>query len=100
MNKLRTAIVGAGKMGEIHTRVYSELPQSELTAIVDVDLDKAKRLAKKYRCEAFSDVGALLGKVDAVTIAAPTSEHYALAKPLIQAGVSVLIEKPLASDGA
>ncbi len=45
MDKLRTAVVGAGKMGEIHARVYSELPQSNLVAIVDVDADKAKRLA-------------------------------------------------------
>jgi predicted dehydrogenase len=43
MDKLRTAVVGAGKMGEIHARVYSELPQSNLVAIVDVDADKAKR---------------------------------------------------------
>lgn len=98
MDKLRTAVVGAGKMGEIHARVYSDLPQSSFTAIVDIDLNKAKRLAKKYRCEAIQNAAELIGKVDAVTIAAPTSEHFALAKPLIQAGIPVLIEKPLASD--
>jgi predicted dehydrogenase len=87
-------------MGEIHARVYSDLPQSALAAIVDIDLDKAKRLAKKYRCEAIQNAAELIGKVDAVTIAAPTSEHFALAKPLIQAGIPVLIEKPLASDVA
>jgi len=85
-------------MGETHARVYSDLPQSNLVSIVDIDLDKAKRLAKKYRCEAISDAAELVGRVDAVTIAAPTSEHYALAKPLILAGVPVLIEKPLASS--
>jgi predicted dehydrogenase len=98
MDKLRTAVVGAGKMGEIHARVYSELPQSNLVALVDIDFDKAKRLAKKYHCEAIRDAAELIGKVDAVTIAAPTSEHFALAKPLIEAGIPVLIEKPLASD--
>ncbi len=61
-------------------------------------LDKAKRLAKKYRCEAVRNAAELIGKVDAVTIAAPTSEHFALAKPLIEAGIAVLIEKPLAAD--
>jgi predicted dehydrogenase len=100
MDKLRTAVVGAGKMGEIHARVYSDLPQSNLVAIVDIDPAKAKRLAKKYRCEAFGSTAELIGKVDAVTIAAPTSEHYSLAKPFIQAGIPVLIEKPLASDVA
>lgn len=98
MDKLRTAVIGAGKMGEIHARVYYGLPQSDFTAIVDTDLDKAKRLAKKYRCDAFQNASELIGKVDAVTIATPTSEHFAIAKPFIQAGVPVLIEKPLASD--
>ena len=98
MDKLRTAVVGAGKMGEIHARVYSELPQSNLVAIVDVDADKAKRLAKKYRCESAQNVTELIGKVDAVTISAPTTEHFSLAKPLIEAGIAVLIEKPLAAD--
>ena len=100
MDKLRTAVVGAGKMGEIHARVYSDLPLSALTAIVDIDLDKAKRLAKKYRCRAFQNAADLIGNIDAVTIAAPTSEHFTLAKPLMQAGIPVLIEKPLAADVA
>jgi predicted dehydrogenase len=100
MDKLRTAVVGAGKMGEIHARVYSELPQSNLVAIADIDLDKARRLAKKYHCEPFQNAAELIGKVDAVTIAAPTTEHFNLAKPLIQAGIPVLIEKPLASSAA
>jgi len=85
-------------MGEIHARVYSELPQSNLVAIVDVDADRAKKLAKKHRCESAQNVTELIGKVDAVTISAPTTEHFPLAKPLIEAGVAVLIEKPLAVD--
>ncbi len=98
MDKLRTAVVGAGKMGEIHARVYSQLPQSKLVALVDIDLDKARRLAKKHRCEASSSAAELIGKVDAVTIAAPTTEHYALARTFIEADIPVLIEKPIASD--
>jgi predicted dehydrogenase len=98
LNKLRTAIVGAGKMGEIHARVYSELPQSNFVAIVDIDKDKAGKLAKKYRCEAIETTAGLIGKVDAVTIAAPTTEHFNSAKPLIEAGIPVLIEKPLAAS--
>lgn len=85
-------------MGEIHARVYSELPHSNLVAIVDIDFDKANKLAKKYRCEAIQNVAGLVGKVDAVTIAAPTTEHFNLAKPLIEAGIPVLIEKPLAAS--
>ena len=61
MDKIRTAVVGTGKMGEIHARVYSQLPQSQLVALVDVDHNKAKRLARKYRCETALDVADLIG---------------------------------------
>ena len=47
--KLRTAIIGAGKMGQIHAKVYHQLPQSQLVAIVDNDVKKAKQLSKKYK---------------------------------------------------
>jgi predicted dehydrogenase len=96
--KIRTAVIGAGKMGTIHAKVYSSLPQSELVAVVDTDIDKAGKLARKYRCSASADSSELLGKVDAVTIATPTGAHYELAKLFIENGIAVMIEKPLASD--
>lgn len=98
MEKILTAVVGAGKMGEIHAKVYSKLGQSRLVGVVDTDESRAKRLAKKYGCHWFTDSSELLGKVDAVTISAPTSAHFELAKQFIEEGVPVLIEKPLAAD--
>ena len=65
MGKIRTAVVGAGKMGRIHAKVYSQLPQSQLTAIVDLRKEEAQKLAAKYECEAFDDIMQLIGKVDA-----------------------------------
>ncbi len=97
-SKIRTAVIGAGKMGAIHTKVYSSLPQSDLVAVVDTDIDKARKLARKYKCSAFADSSGLLGKVGAVTIATPTVAHYELAKLFIESGIAVMIEKPLASD--
>jgi predicted dehydrogenase len=96
--KLRTAVVGAGKMGGIHAKVYSQLPQCQLVAVVDTDIEKAKSLAEKYNCQAFGDVTEIIDRVDAVTIAAPTIVHLELAKIFINSGVAVLIEKPLAAD--
>ena len=96
--KIRTAVVGAGKMGTIHAKVYDSLPQSDLVAVVDTDINKTKSLARKYKCSAFTDSKDILGKVEAVTIATPTVAHYELAKLFIENGVAVLIEKPLASD--
>ena len=96
--KVRTAVIGAGKMGSIHAKVYAQLPQSELVAIVDVDADRAKSLAEQYNCRACSDCADILGKVDAVTIATPTVTHLQLAQIFIKNDVAVLVEKPLAAN--
>jgi predicted dehydrogenase len=96
--KIRTAVVGAGKMGAIHAKVYDQLPQSDFVAVVDIDAKRAKRLAKKYSTEAFTDCADILGKIDAVTIATPTVSHVELAKIFIENNIAVMIEKPLAVD--
>jgi predicted dehydrogenase len=96
--KIRTAVVGVGKMGLIHAKVYDSLPQSDLVAVVDTDIDKARKLARKYKCSAVSDCSGLLGKVEAVTVATPTVAHYELANFFIENGIAVMIEKPLATN--
>jgi len=53
--KLRTAVIGAGKMGAIHAKVYDQLPDSDLVAVVDIDAGKAQRLADQYHCLATTD---------------------------------------------
>ena len=95
--KIRTAVIGAGKMGTLHARVYHQLPQSDLVAVVDTDAKKARQLAKKYKCSSFTDCSQMVDMVDAVTISAPTIHHLDLAEIFIKNGVSVLIEKPLAA---
>ncbi len=100
MEKIRTAIVGAGKMGGYHARVYDLLENSELVAIVDTDIAKAKSLADKYGCKAVGDPSEIIGQVDAVTVSAPTKYHLELAKLFIENGIAVLIEKPLATTVA
>jgi len=94
--KVRTAVVGAGKMGSIHAKVYDQLEQSDLIAVVDADTNKALNLAELYNCSAFTDYTDILGKIDAVTIATPTVTHLNLAKEFIRNKIAVLIEKPLA----
>jgi len=95
---LRTAVIGAGKMGAIHAKVYNQLPQCELVAVVDIDANKAQRLADQYHCLASTDCAEILNKVDAVTIATPTVTHLKLAKIFIKKQIAVLIEKPLAAN--
>ena len=96
--RVRTAVVGAGKMGAIHAKVYDRLPQSDLVAVVDIDAGRARHLAETYNCPAFTDYADVLGKVDAVTIATPTVTHMKLARAFIKNKIAVLIEKPLAAS--
>jgi predicted dehydrogenase len=98
MDKLRTAVVGAGKMGAIHAKVYSRLDNCTLSAVVDADPARARALADLYGCRAVTDPKEIVGGVDAVTISAPTTAHYPLAKLFIEQRIPVLIEKPLASS--
>ncbi len=98
MKTLRTAVIGAGKMGNIHAKVYDQLDEAILTAIADTNTERAEALAERYGCEATDDPASLLGKVDAVTIAASTAAHLELAELFIANGVAVLIEKPLAAS--
>jgi predicted dehydrogenase len=97
MAVMRTAVVGAGKMGSIHAKVYHRLADCHLVAVVDSDVAKAKALAERFGCASASDVSEILDRVDAVTIATPTATHLDLAKVLLRRRIPVLVEKPLAA---
>jgi predicted dehydrogenase len=98
MKKLRTAVIGAGKMGALHSRIYSQMDDVELVGIADVQVEKAEALAEKYSTRTYGDAAELLGQVDAVTISAPTDAHARVAGPFLTAGIAVLVEKPLAQS--
>jgi predicted dehydrogenase len=99
-DRIRTAVIGAGKMGAIHAKVYDGLARSELVAVVDIVEDKARHLAKQYKCMAATSCADILDKVDAVTIATPTVTHLEIAEIFIKNGIAVMVEKPLAADVA
>lgn len=91
---LKTAVIGVGHLGKEHARIYRELPQSTLVAICDADPSK-KQKADELGVSFISDFRELIGKVDAVSIATPTSRHYEVAKEFLAAGIHTLIEKPI-----
>jgi predicted dehydrogenase len=95
--RLRAGIIGAGHMGQYHILVYAELWDVDLVGIVDVDAGKAARLAAQYDTQAFTDYRELFGKVDVVSIAVPTPLHFEVARECLEAGINVLVEKPLTS---
>jgi len=97
---LRTAVIGAGKMGTHHARTYSQIPHCELVAVVDKDVARAAKVSSEHGGRPASRVDDILDDVDAVSVAVPTAYHEEVALPLIQRGVPVLVEKPLAPDSA
>ncbi|MEE8169884.1 MAG: Gfo/Idh/MocA family oxidoreductase, partial [Phycisphaerae bacterium] len=90
------AVIGVGHMGRHHARLYSEMPEAELVAVVDRRLDRAQEIAAKFHTEAFPSLDELPARVAAASVAVPTSAHRAVAEALLARGVAVLVEKPLA----
>jgi predicted dehydrogenase len=90
--------VGAGQFGKNHCRVVHESARAELCAVVDTEPARAAESAALYGTEALSDFRQLSGKVDAAIVAVPTTSHESVAGPLLEAGIDVLVEKPIAPD--
>ncbi len=95
MSTLRTAVVGVGYLGRFHAQKHRALDNVELVAVCDRDAERARTVAAEVGASAVDDYRALVGKVDAVTIAATTAEHFALAHFFLEHGVHCLVEKPL-----
>ena len=98
MTKHRLAVIGAGQFGKNHCRVVHESERAQLCAVVDTDAARAAESAAFYHAEPLADARALAGKVDAAIVAVPTTAHEAVALALIEAGIDVLVEKPIAPD--
>ncbi len=96
--RIPVAVIGAGHMGRHHVRVYSEMAGAELIGVVDQNLEKAREFADKFKTRAFSSVEPILDQIKAASVAVPTVHHLSAAKPLLERGIAVLIEKPLAPN--
>ncbi len=99
MQKTRLAVIGAGQFGKNHCRVIRESERAELTAVVDLDAARAAEGAAGT-AGALTDYRELRGIVDAAVVASPTSTHEEIAAWLLDAGIDVLVEKPIAGDTA
>jgi predicted dehydrogenase len=93
---LRVGVVGVGALGQHHARVYASLPDVSLVGVVDVRPGRAEEIAQPLGTKAFHDYSDLFGKVDAVSIAAPTTLHAEIGALFLKEGVHVLVEKPVA----
>jgi predicted dehydrogenase len=99
-DRLPVAVLGAGHMGRHHVRIYSEMDAVRLVAVIDADVERAKTLAEPLGVPYAAEYTPALGDLAAVTIAVPTVHHLEVARPFLERGQGVLIEKPLAPDVA
>jgi len=96
-NKTRVGVVGVGYLGRFHALIYSRMPNVELVGVVDSNIETANKVAAESGCAAYTDIQALLGKIDAVSIVVPTTAHLEVARPFLEQGVHMLLEKPIAT---
>jgi len=100
MTRLKVAVIGCGHLGTIHARLLAARSDAELVAVVDPVPDARRRVAEAHGCAALAEPVELVGRADAVVVAAPTSLHAQVSLPLLAAGIDLLVEKPIAADVA
>jgi predicted dehydrogenase len=97
---LPVTVIGAGHMGRHHVRIYNKMDAARVAAVIDINLERARELAEPIGAKYAERLTPEVGDVAAASIAVPTVSHLQVAKPLIERGVHVLIEKPLAHSSA
>jgi predicted dehydrogenase len=95
MRTVKVGVAGTGHLGNLHTKMFAQIPTVELVGVFDSDHGKAKQVAADHRTRAYETFEALLGSVGAISIATTTTAHFAVAKQAMERGVHVFIEKPI-----
>jgi predicted dehydrogenase len=98
LNKIRVAVIGVGVFGRHHLRVLSQSLNATVVGVVDAEPERAAQAAAEHNCLAFATLGELKGNVDAAVVAVPTSLHAEVGCELLESGIDVLVEKPIAAD--
>jgi predicted dehydrogenase len=93
-----TAVVGVGYLGKFHAEKYAASPKANLIAVVDTERDRARVVGASLGADILTDYRELFGRVQCVSVAVPTRFHFQVARDLIEAGIDVLVEKPLTAD--
>jgi len=96
-NRLKVGVCGVGSLGQHHTRIYSEMNSVELAGIYDVDRKRACEIAAKHGTRPFGSIEEFASSVEAASVVVPTAGHFEVSSNLMNQGVHVLVEKPIAS---
>ena len=97
---IEVGVVGVGYAGSLHTAKYTDLPGARLVAVADIDERRARETGELYQVPGVTDYRDLLDKVRCVSVAVPTGQHYRVARDFLEAGIDVLVEKPITSTVA
>ncbi len=97
MEVIKVGVIGVGHLGQHHARIYSELPQTRLVGVADLDQARCVEIGNRFGVAHFEDYRSLLGQVDAMSVAVPTLQHRDVVLGCLEAGVHVLVEKPIAA---
>jgi predicted dehydrogenase len=92
---LPVGVIGVGYLGQHHARLYGQMAGVRLVGVVDPEAERARMVARATGCEVFPDVGRLAKEVKAVSVVVPTPLHYEVARQCLEAGLDVLLEKPM-----
>ncbi len=98
MKKVRLGVIGVGYLGKFHAEKYAAMDHVDLVGVVDIHRSLADGVALKCNTQAFYNHRDLIGKVDAVSIAVPTPEHFAVSRDFLENDIDVLIEKPITTS--
>ncbi|HTP42891.1 MAG TPA: Gfo/Idh/MocA family oxidoreductase [Nitrospiria bacterium] len=92
---LPVGVIGVGYLGQHHARLYSRMAGVRLVGVVDTDAERAATVAQEARCAVYPDLDQLLKEVKAVSVVVPTVLHHEIAIRCLEAGLDVLLEKPM-----
>ena len=94
---VKVGVVGVGSLGERHARIYAELPETELVGVYDVHRERAAEVAARYQAIPCSSLTELAAQIEAASVVVPTDQHHAVAGRLLEYGLHLLVEKPIAA---
>src|SRR4030095_5150900 len=95
---LRTTVIGVGHLGRQHARIHAAIAAeggSQFVSVCDIDDQRSREVGAEWQVQSTTDGHSLIGKVDAVSLAVPTESHCSIACALLEAGIHVLVEKPI-----
>jgi|UniRef100_A0A7C5AMH0 predicted dehydrogenase len=97
---LKVGVIGVGYLGRFHAQKFASLPETRLVGVADLIQERSQEVARSLNTEAFSDYRLLFPLVEAVSVAVPTKDHYQVVRAALEAGLHVLVEKPIAATVA